>query len=98
MGNSERYPRKETSRLETVSRCDGNEKDEGAERKVARFFFLSRRDSDDERFLSLPINKHQLEHETVQRSMIKFKLFVTIPIREGIVKNGTKCLSHAYLF
>lgn len=61
-------------------------------------FFLSRRDSDDECFLSLPINKHQLEHETVQRSMIKFKLFVTIPIREGIVKNGTKCLSHAYLF
>lgn len=81
-----------------MSRCDGNEKDEGVERKVARFFFLSRRDSDDERFLSLPINKHQLEHETVQRSMIKFKLFVTIPIREEIVKNGTKCLSHAYLF
>lgn len=81
-----------------MSRCDGNEKDEGAERKVACFVFLSRRDSDDERFLSLPINKHQLEHETVQRSMIKFKLFVTIPIREGIVKNGTKCLSHAYLF
>lgn len=84
-----------------MSRCDGNEKDEGAERKVARFVFFCQDaipTMNDERFLSLPINKHQLEHETVQRSMIKFKLFVTIPIREGIVKNGTKCLSHAYLF